>query len=159
MNHREVMQQALEALESAEAALREQSMSLHPDFEPVVLVETGLAITALRAALAQQERVIRGLHSITNEDNGLLTLCFADEASAEAFMASHTGDADEALIQRAALAQQEREPTVKKSLPVDCPACGGGGLIPDPTWDWVRCELCHQRRARAIEQACKERNT
>jgi hypothetical protein len=64
---------------------------------------------ALRAALEQQERVIRGLHSITNEDNGLLTLCFADETSAEAFMASHTGDADEALIQRAALAQQEQE--------------------------------------------------
>jgi hypothetical protein len=114
------------------------------------------AITALRAALAQQERVIRGLHSITNEDNGLLTLCFADETSAEAFMASHTGDADEALIQRAALAQQEA--TGKESLPVDCPACGGGGLIPDPTWDWVRCELCHQRRARAIETALKEKN-
>jgi hypothetical protein len=39
--------------------------------------------------------------------------------------------------------------TVKESLPVDCPACGGGGLIPDPTWDWVRCELCNPRLARA----------
>jgi hypothetical protein len=39
--------------------------------------------------------------------------------------------------------------TGKDSFTVDCPACGGGGLIPDPTWDWVRCELCHQRRTRA----------
>jgi hypothetical protein len=24
-----------------------------------------------------------------------------------------------------------------------CPTCGGGGLVPDPTWDWVRCEMCN----------------
>jgi hypothetical protein len=47
--------------------------------------------------------------------------------------------------------------TVKQSLPVDCPACDGGGLIPDPTWDWVRCELCHQRRnCAAIARATGE---
>jgi hypothetical protein len=37
--------------------------------------------------------------------------------------------------------------TVKKHLPVEqepaeCPTCGGGGLLPDPTWDWVRCYTC-----------------
>jgi hypothetical protein len=92
---REAAQQALEALDGLS--------------EPYHVLK---AQDALRAALAQQEqeRVIRGLHSITNEDNGVLTLCFADESSAEAFMVSHTGDADEALIQRAALAQQEQEP-------------------------------------------------
>jgi hypothetical protein len=84
---------------------------------PHLMSKHDAAVTALRAALAQQEQVIRGLHSITNEDRGVLTLCFADESSAEAFMASCTGDADEALIQRTALAQQEQA-TVKESLPV-----------------------------------------
>jgi hypothetical protein len=79
---------------------------------------------------------------------------------------------------RAALEQPEQEPvacargsdhseeplemvslaaTVKESLPVDCPACGGGGLIPDPTWDWVRCELCNPRLARAVIAKAEEK--
>lgn len=52
----ETLKQMVEALESAEATLREQSNSLHPDFEPVVLVETGLAITAGKAAIEQAKK-------------------------------------------------------------------------------------------------------
>lgn len=58
---------------------------------------------------------------------------------------------DEVAVASAGLEQLERA-TVKKSLPVDCPACGGGGLLPDPTWDWVRCDVCNPRRA-AIAKA------
>jgi len=35
----------------------------------------------------------------------------------------------------AALAEPESD--------AQCPTCGGGGLVPDPTWDWVRCEMCN----------------
>jgi hypothetical protein len=37
----------------------------------------------------------------------------------------------------AALAEPEPEPDAQ------CPTCGGGGLVPDPTWDWVRCDVCN----------------
>jgi hypothetical protein len=35
----------------------------------------------------------------------------------------------------AALAEPEKD--------AQCPTCGGGGLVPDPTWDWVRCDVCN----------------
>ncbi len=98
-------QQALEALENSRVFVTTREKIKHPEGAEWY----DERISALKAALAQEEQVIRGLHSITNEDRGVLTLCFADESSAEAFMASYTGDADEALIQRTALGQQEQE--------------------------------------------------
>jgi hypothetical protein len=131
----------------------------------------------------------------------VLTLCFADESSAEAFMAFYTGDADEALIQRTALAQPEQEP-VAWGWRYD--SCGHAVVnrlavteTPEPTvfltnvfargpfplythpprreWqslteeeiDAVLFPYCdnkyewidYREVARAIEQACKERNT
>ena len=110
---RALLQQALEALEQMVAMCwspkftRREYDSDEPEENELRDAVSG-SIADLRAALAQQETIIRGLHSISNEDHGVLTLCFADESSAEAFMVSHAGDADEALIQRAALAQQEQ---------------------------------------------------
>jgi len=185
---REAAQQALEALEQVRAA-NVQRLTLTEHYHAT--------IAALRAALAQQETIIRGLHSISNEDNGVLTLCFADESSAEAFMVSHAGDADEALIQRAALAQQEQADYPEEKLQAvaeyisdkyhvwygvaardieevlrQSVSCGLVSNPPRREWQGLtddeisalfpsslRSDYKPYSFARAIEQACKERNT
>ena len=46
-----------------------------------------------------------------------------------------------ALAALAALATALAEPEPESDA--QCPTCGGGGLVPDPTWDWVRCDVCN----------------
>ena len=85
-------------------------------------------------------------------DNITLPRAVAFEMLEALTCGEHIGNFYAALY--AALAAPEPEPTVKESLTVDaalaepesdaqCPTCGGGGLVPDPTWDWVRCDVCN----------------
>ena len=53
-----------------------------------------------------------------------------------------------ALAALAALATALAEPEPESDA--QCPTCGGGGLVPDPTWDWVRCDVttrCQKSRS------------